>query len=284
MKKVTLRHETKKGEILQATFLPEKGMNLISYSYQFDNKIIEAIDQETLPLFEERSAGLGALIGPHFHNRAIEKLPNIPQLYNRENITSDPFSHGMSRYTAWHYTHTNNEIKGSLTGRDLFQKIPLQEIEGFDFSLQFCGALSDRGLNISYSGQGGGPIVVGLHYYYALKEGLVRGDVQDHYRDQMDLLPIPNSWKQGEKLHFKVEKPLDFTFFPKQEEGKVDLMRNDGSISISYKSQDSNNQSLQIWHPENASFICLEPIGANNPRALTANQSTINALIQISPN
>ena len=63
MNPVILSNKTSKGEVLQATFLPEKGMNMISYK----KGTLEVIDQSTKNLFDERFAGLGALIGPHFH-------------------------------------------------------------------------------------------------------------------------------------------------------------------------------------------------------------------------
>ena len=37
---------------------------------------IEVIDQKTEPLYVERMAGLGALIGPHFHHR--QKISHPP--------------------------------------------------------------------------------------------------------------------------------------------------------------------------------------------------------------
>ena len=70
MKRITLTNIAPKGELLQATYLPEKGMNLISYKMGD----IEVIDQSTYPLFEERFAGLGALIGPHFHHSKAPPL------------------------------------------------------------------------------------------------------------------------------------------------------------------------------------------------------------------
>lgn len=56
---------TLKNKDLTATFLPELGMNLASYK----KGDYEAIDQNTQGEFEERFAGLGPLIGPHFHHQ-----------------------------------------------------------------------------------------------------------------------------------------------------------------------------------------------------------------------
>ena len=63
--KIKLKNTSPTGKSLVATFLPDGGMNLCSYKLGD----IEVIDQQTLPLYEERKAGLGALIGPHFHQR-----------------------------------------------------------------------------------------------------------------------------------------------------------------------------------------------------------------------
>src|SRR5947209_3792431 len=104
---VVLKSQTEKGESMQATFLPEKGMNLVS----FKKGNLEVIDQSTLPLFEERFAGLGALIGPHFHRRLPETLPHIadeslfPHIARvKAKGAADPFSHGIGRYAPWTYT------------------------------------------------------------------------------------------------------------------------------------------------------------------------------------
>ena len=74
-KPVTIKHKTAEGSLYTATFNPEVGMNLMSLK----KDKIEAIDQSTRPLFEERCAGLGALIGPHFHNQRDDLLPPHPQ-------------------------------------------------------------------------------------------------------------------------------------------------------------------------------------------------------------
>ena len=65
MKKIKIKNISKSGKPLEATFIPDGGMNLVSY--KLGN--IEVIDQNTHSLYEERKAGLGALIGPHFHHR-----------------------------------------------------------------------------------------------------------------------------------------------------------------------------------------------------------------------
>src|SRR5687767_2858709 len=93
---ILLRQESQDGEPLEARFAPLRGMNLLSYK----KGEIEAIDQSTRPLFEERSAGLGAFIGPHFHHRTL--IPPVPDESLFPHIAilkargvQEPFSHGI---------------------------------------------------------------------------------------------------------------------------------------------------------------------------------------------
>jgi hypothetical protein len=100
MEQIILANKTSTGQNLQAIFLPEKGMNLISYK----KDETEVIDQSTRNLFEERFAGLGALIGPHFHHRKTEVIPPIKDESLFPHIArlkakgiQEPFSHGIDR-------------------------------------------------------------------------------------------------------------------------------------------------------------------------------------------
>jgi hypothetical protein len=116
-------------------------MNLIS----FKKGSVEVIDQSTESLFEERCAGLGALIGPHFHRRQFEMLPEIlcnhsnPEIerLRKQNSNSDPFSHGIGRYASWKYEYTENSISAILQGSDTWNGIPLKELEGQDFTMKY---------------------------------------------------------------------------------------------------------------------------------------------------
>ena len=73
MEPITLKSQNTQGDIFEAMFLPDRGMNMIS----FKRGDVQVIDQSTRSLFEERFAGLGALIGPHFHHRNPAIIPKL---------------------------------------------------------------------------------------------------------------------------------------------------------------------------------------------------------------
>lgn len=168
---VVLNYMTEEGIHYQATFLPSHGMNLISYK----REDVEVIDQSTKTGFEERSSGLGPLIGPHFHRRKI--LPEInysvfPQyFYCKEHGIDDIFSHGVARYVPWNFEKQSNGIKAKLSGKDLWQQIPLATIEGQNFQMGMDVTLDSHGLKIDLSIVSDSDSLVGIHYYYRLPNG-----------------------------------------------------------------------------------------------------------------
>ena len=187
-----------KGKKLTAIFNPEGGMNLMSFSLGG----IEVIDQKTRALFEERMAGLGALIGPHFHHRCETDIPavDISKLFPfveklKKKGQKEFISHGIARYVPWKYSGDKASIKGELSGEDSFKGILLKQIEGKSFQLFFKADLTEDGLSIRYSMESNKPSVIGLHYYYALpdQEGSVSAFVDPSYHH-------PDGWKPGLKI------------------------------------------------------------------------------------
>src|ERR1700722_3225097 len=139
---ILLKNQSEKGELLEAAFLPGRGMNMIS----FKKGNIEVIDQSTWDLFEERSAGLGALIGPHFHHRNPSILPKIqdeslfPHIARlKEKGIQEPFSHGIARYAPWNAHLTDNKIVAKLKGADTWKGVTLSSLEGQNFAMEFQG-------------------------------------------------------------------------------------------------------------------------------------------------
>ncbi len=130
-----------------ATFDPEHGMNMLS----FRRGDTEAIQQTTRPLFDERRAGLGALIGPHFHHRA--------------GIEPEPYSHGIARQLPWTVEHTTTTFSATLQSNDR-----TAALEGQSFTLTFHGKLTPDGLTLELSVASEKPSVVGFHYYYAITQ------------------------------------------------------------------------------------------------------------------
>lgn len=252
---------------LKAVFDPEKGMNLLSYS----KGNIEVIDPATEPLFRERFAGRGALIGPHFHQRPKARVKTIanpsafPHLKYMEG-RPDPFSHGIARYVPWKYEMDQTSIKAKLSGKEVFQDMKLADIEGQNFELDFKATLTDQ-LKIEYSVVSDTDSVIGLHTYYRLVEGngIVRAKVKEEPHD----------------LVLTMDKPFDLNFHPfRPREGQILLETNEYSLNITYRAP-SEELSWQLFHPLNATYVCLEPLSAYNPRAPHLTSSSIEINIEI---
>lgn len=285
-----LKCKSYKGKDLKAIFNPFVGMNLMSYS--LDN--IDVIDQKTRPLFEERRAGLGALIGPHFHHRKEDEIPTldvsslfdfIPPLIKKGK--KEFFSHGIARYVPWEYEGDSTSIRASLSGDSKFKGVYLKDIEGKSFELKFHAFLTEDDLSIHYSIEADKPSVIGLHYYYALedKKGVVSSLVDSHYHHLEGWKLIPSEWYNGKnELTFNIEPNLeaDFGFRPLNDalETQIELNTKSYRLQINYQSC-SNENAWQLYHPKDASYVCLEPVNAKNPRDAKNFASELKVQIKI---
>lgn len=290
---IVLTHQTEPGETLQATFLPEKGMNLIS----FKKGNVEVIDQSTVSLFEERFAGLGALIGPHFHRRRPETLPHIsdeslfPHIARvKAKGVADPFSHGIARYAPWtSFTATETAITASLSGKEMWKGIPLSALEGQNFKMNFKAELTAAGLCLDLDVVSDTDSLVGIHYYYHLPEGkgTIVSSVQPTYIDQGVRKPLPESCNVSPQrvLTFDLQEETDCTFFPypNAREGKILLETASYRLITTYSCQSQEN-SWQLYHPKGASFVCIEPVSAQDPRHPNLSVSSIKIVLNIETN
>ncbi|MEI8365331.1 MAG: hypothetical protein WCF65_02840 [Parachlamydiaceae bacterium] len=277
------------GEILQAKFLPDKGMNLVS----FKKGNLEIIDQSTTSLFEERFAGLGALIGPHFHRRRPDVLPKIadeslfPHIARvKAKGVADPFSHGIARYAPWQVTATPTTVKGTLTGKDLWNGVALAALEGQNFTMHFEATLTPTGLVLTLDVVSDTDSLVGIHYYYHLPQGSGRviSCVQPEYIENGVRKPIPSTWNINAEhiLTFDLENEADFTFFPWPNlcEGKILLDAGAYQMETTYSCSSQEN-CWQLYHPQGASFVCIEPISSQDPRHPNLTVSKINIMLKI---
>lgn len=290
MEPIVLKNHTSKGELLEAVFLPEKGMNMIS----FKQGQLEVIDQSTRVLFEERYAGLGALIGPHFHRKhapiatkvADESLfPHIARV--KAKGIADPFSHGIARYAPWKAVEaTETHIKAQLTGKDVWNGIPLSTLEGQNFKMDFSVELTPEGLQLELSMTSDTDSLVGIHYYFHLPKGRgkVVSSIQNEFRDGGDLLPIPDSWNvdSQHQLTYDLKHSADYTFypFPNKREGKILLDAVDYRLLTTYTCKSQEN-CWQLYHPKGASFVCIEPISSQDPRHPNLTASALKIKLEI---
>ena len=268
-----------------AVFMPGRGMNFISLK----KGGIEAVDQTTKELFESRYAGLGAMIGPHFHHRKvippIEDKARFPHIANVKG--NEPFSHGVGRYAPWNVEHlSDTQIKARLKGEDKWHDVSLKDLEGQDFNMTYHALLSPEGLEIELSVRSDTESVVGLHTYYALAhgKGTVKARVRDEYNDQGTWKPIPSTWNYREDhlLQFSLTEPADYGFrpYPDPLHGGMELETETHGIRVQYWSENEEN-SIQMWHPEGASFVCMEPLSAKDPRKPRLTVSSLKILISV---
>lgn len=291
MSAITLEHRAKDGELLQATFLPDRGMNLVSYK----RGEIEVIEQSTRNLFDERFAGLGALIGPHFHRRKTETLPKIadeslfPHIARiKAKGVQDPFSHGIGRYAPWNAEAAPSSVKARLTGKDLWNGVPLSSLEGQSFNMNLEAHLRETGLHLALSIVSESDSLVGIHYYLALPEGKGRviSEVRDQVRIEGELKPIPSDWGFDKQHHlaFDLNREADLTFrpYPDPLKGHMILETEKYDLRMSYNCVCEEN-CWQLYHPKDALFVCIEPISAQNPRHPILTASSLNIQLEILP-
>ncbi len=289
MDEVVLNNQSKSGEALKAVFYPSAGMNLASYC----KGSIEAIDQETRALFEERYAGLGALIGPHFHRRPPallktvaqeEKFPHIARV--KANGVQEPFSHGIARYAPWtDFEVTDTKISGTLRGTDEWEGVSLSELEGQNFTMRYQAELCPHGLDITFSVVSDFDSLVGFHYYYAVKgsaSSVHCDDVKNTYRDNDGWHEIPSLWMNGDALAFDLSEAADYGFQgQKNVLGSSMTLQTEGhNVTVSYHCENEEN-SWQLYHPKGATFACIEPLSALNPRQPQLSVSSLNMTISI---
>ena len=269
-KLITLKAESSKGLPIEAVYSPERGMNLVSFKWGS----IELIDQGTRSLFEQRNAGLGALIGPHFHHRNPAVIPEVDRSLFPHLAAikpgEEPFSHGIARYVGWKAESDGKKIRAELKGKDEWKGVPVAQLEGQDFTMVYEASVDSEGLHIALSVCSETDSVVGLHHYYALPNaGEVRSDVRARYFDGDETKELPNLWqgKSRHQLHFALPQVADFGFQPHRDSVRGDIVLDVGDYALStrYRTTSAENR-WQLYHPEGASFVCIEPMTAENPR------------------
>ena len=287
---ITLVNHNQHGQTIKAKFDPEKGMNLVSYSLND----IEIIDQSTIPLFEARSAGLGALIGPHFHRRNPAILPKIQneQLFPhiaivKANGVQDPFSHGIARYAPWEAESSATNVTAFLDSKKEWNGIPIENLQGFEFKYFFNAKLTPNGLNLQLAVTSDYDSLVGIHYYYRLPngKGTVKSNVNNEYRIDGDLQAIPSEWNYTDQrdLCFDLDNEADFGFTPAKDptSSTITLETSQYQLKTTYCCDNQEN-SWQLYHPKDSSFVCIEPMSAQNPRKPLLTVSSIDINLEIS--
>ena len=292
METVTLTNYDSENKQLTAVITPSHGMNLLSYK----RDSVEVMDQSTHEEFLMRYSGHGPLIGPHFHeftqhtlpsSVTSEKFPHVKIMQERKR--KDPFSHGIARYAPWSYVHSGTQIQGELHGKDLWNGVPLQDIEGQDFEMRFEARLLSTGLFIKYSIQSEKPSVIGLHYYFALQgeTSYFQTHVRSKLNDNGTLKAVPQEVlsHDHELLHLPLDEAHDCGFYPLEDEKgfRTSLVTQDYTLNAHYFVPNSMEFMVQVYRPENAPYCCIEPLSAQEPRMPVLTHSQLECKLEIHP-
>lgn len=272
---IKLTNHSENNQKLEAQFSCNYGMNLVSFKK--DN--IEIIDQNTKPLFTERCAGLGALIGPHFHHRPSNKIqqnfdihlfPHIKR--NLDQGVKEPFSHGIARYVPWKHKESLTQIDAMLSGSDSYKNTFIKELQGFNFEMHLNVKLVHDGLILDYRCESEIPSVIGFHYYFNCdKSSKIKAHVKSIYRDGLNYRSIPDTWLGQTQDHISLlaQEPLDFGFQSQRDKDKsmnlIILENQSYDLHIEYISSNENESSFQVYHPKEGSFVCIEPLSSFSP-------------------
>jgi galactose mutarotase-like enzyme len=113
-------------------------------------------------------------------------------------------------------------------------------------------------------------------------KGFVKMKCQKQYGDKGILRDIPLNWlDENGELNFDLNEPSDYTFRPLSSDFKGEATLQTGSYEIRIDYQTLNDENaFQIYHPEGASFVCIEPVTAKNPREMKQRKNSLLARIR----
>ena len=255
-------------EKVDAVIAPEMGMSLVSFTAG-DTQIL---DVSRTDLFLKYRKGLGPLILPHFNEEGF--IPKAKKSafshigYLKNNGVKHPFQHGIGRYVEWKAEASENRITGFIEGSMETNGYTFKELAGFDFKAAVTYTVIEGALEVHFSINGEKPVASGIHYYYNLvnrntakleipeSEGRVR--IIDFNRSLNDVLkPISvNSERQDDFFKVLKEKPVKNYSYCTLKTDKYQLQT---VFTVNGKPEDVFD-SLVVFSPENAGFVCIEPI------------------------
>lgn len=118
------------------------------------------------------------------------------------------------------------------------------------------------GLFFRYSVESEKPSIIGFHTYYALDEK-----------------PAEVIF-EGEKILIEGDFDQNFSYKNPLEENRIILNTSRYSLHLLTLCPSYEN-SWQLYHPQDASFVCIEPLSAKNPRAPIHTSSHLEVKLEI---
>jgi galactose mutarotase-like enzyme len=229
-------------------------MSLVDFSVR-GVPILDLTRQEIFLSFRK---GLGPLILPHFNqDRRIPptdrgRFPHARLLEERG--IKDPFQHGVGRYVPWRFQAEGETVVGRIGGVDLYQEVPLRELEGFDFQAEVRYTLGEDGLEIAFDvSSRESPVACGIHFYYDLVD---RGSAAV-------VLPLAGT---AEERVLRLDRGLDQAFpFPKDRGERLSCLLRTAAYTLTttVRVQGPPAETFDaviVFSPEGESFACVEPL------------------------
>lgn len=251
------------NEEYTASFDEERGLNLVS----FKKNGLEIIDQS-------ESSKKGPIIGPHFHVHTTHTAPDGKE-----------YHHGLGRYAKWsNVVHSETQIRANISGSEKLGEYTLAELEGQQFEMRFDIRLIPSGLRLKLEVISDEPSMCGFHYYYKLGPNpIIHAEVNDQYNDQGTLKKIPAEWKKDKQLYFDLTQEADFGFVPAQNQydHKIVYQNDNYELNIVYLPAHPDEVQFQIYTPKDASFVCIEPMSAVEPRKPKLKHSLLEMKLEI---
>jgi galactose mutarotase-like enzyme len=133
--------------------------------------------------------------------------------------------------------------------------------------------------------QSDSPSVIGLHYYYALPStgGTIKASVENSYRIQDNWKRTPSSLLDNEgSLLFDATQEADFGFIPKSKNGFFEILYENADYTLKIRFQTEDEEaSFQIYRPKDASYICIEPLSAKDPKKPLLKSSRLKVFLEL---
>lgn len=260
----------------EATFLPEEGMALASFKRAGEELIYPK----------------SILVGPHFESRKNELIPKVPEeaffphiSLSRAKGISDPLYNGISRYATWQFQASENKITSNLSGKDIWQGIPLSNLEGQPFKMSYEASLTEKGLEIDLSVVSDSDSLVGIQFCFAISDdATLISDVQNKFYHQGQLKPVPEEWPYNEegKREIPLQQSLNCAFLPSTDplKGKIDFLTKRHHFQIRYNCLCQEN-SWHLFKPIGKEFLCITPISSQNPWRPNLTASSLHVELSI---
>lgn len=238
---------------IRAQIAPEMGLSLVSFSKEGR----ELLDPGAEGAFIKTRKGLGPLILPHFNQegplprKGGELFPFGAELQALG--IEHPFQHGVGRYAPWEFSATESSLTGHLDGEMRWKGVSLSDLAGLDFSARVSYRLNKEGLEIDFDLQGDQPVAAGIHFYYNLGG---RSAAQVHMppcaQAEPDLINL------GEPINkvFLLDTTRKAQAVCRLETGSYSL---DTIFPVGGPPEESF-ESLVIFCPPGADFVCVEPL------------------------